>query len=324
MHRKHQTKKLTISVIGAGVVGQATGLGLLGQGYTVQFVDVNAATVTHLQQRGLRCYLPQSLRKAGDDSDISLLTVSTPTAEGSISLAHIEAAAYELGQRLKTMNRYHLVTVRSTVPPGTTETVIAPILERESGKLRGRDFGLCMNPEYLREKSAAEDFRQPWLIVIGQFDQRSGDLLADLYQGFDCPLVRVSIQEAELQKYAHNLFNATKISFFNEMRRICQVRGLDHETIFKLTALSCEGMWNATYGTRDFGAFDGMCLPKDTQAFYAWATKNGYDMPVLAATIALNDSIHTAASPAPQPELRVHNTQLVDAELSVNLVANRD
>lgn len=285
--------KPTIAVVGSGVVGTATGKGFIGKGYPVIFVDVNEKTVQRLRAEGMTAYTPAELANSKKDSSrITLLTVSTPTENGEINLRFLRAAVTDLGTRLARKRGYHLVVVRSTVPPGTSNDLVIPLLEKASGKKAGKDFGVCMNPEYLREVSAVEDFKHPWIIVIGQLDKRSGDVLAKTYAGATCPIHRVSLTEAEFQKYVHNLFNAAKISFFNEMRSVGQdLLRLDTEKVFALTVKSCEGLWNPQYGTKDRGPFSGMCLPKDTQAFLAWARNRRYHLPHLAATIAVNAAL---------------------------------
>lgn len=291
-----------ISVIGAGVVGQATGRGLRQLGHDVQFVDVQRAVVEKLRAEGLVAYLPEELLGL-DTATVSLLTVSTPTEQGAINLKYLAAAARDLGQRLAGRADWHLVVVRSTVPPGTTEELIIPAVEEASGKSAGRDFGVCMNPEYLREATAQADFTRPWLITIGQMDERSGGALAALYAGYDCPVWRVGLREAEMQKYVHNVFNAAKISFFNEMRLVCEELNISADTVFSLVAKSAEAMWNPAYGTKNLGPFNGMCLPKDTQAFYAWARERGIALPYIKAVIAVNEAWlareQRQAAPAP-------------------------
>lgn len=290
-----------VAVIGSGVVGQATGRGFLARGIAVTFVDTNLDKVQSLREEGLVACTPTELAEREHDVDVTVLTVSTPTHEGKIDLTHLRAAAEDLGRRLAHTSKYHVVVVRSTVVPGTTEDLVAASIEKFSGRQRGKDFGLCMNPEYLREKTSVQDFHEPWIVVIGQYDQRSGNTVAALYRDFPCPIFRVTLREAEAQKYVHNLFNAVKITFFNELRQVCRHAGIDSEAIFPLVAQSAEGMWNPAYGTKDYGPFDGMCLPKDTQAFLHWAQTNGWEMPLLATAITVNNELTTAQS-APQAD----------------------
>lgn len=292
-------KKLKLSIIGSGVVGQATGKGFASKGFDITFIDVNPTIIDKLKNTGFEAYLASDLN-IPNDTDISIFTVPTPTINGEAQLNYLKLAAKDLGKRLLKMNKYHLAVVRSTVPPGTTESVIK-ILEKYSGKKAGEDFGVCMNPEYLREVSATQDFANPWIVVIGEFDKKSGDLLEKVYAKFRCPIYRVPLKEAEMQKYVHNLYNAFKITFFNEMRRIAKAIKVDPENMFELTVKSCEGIWNHKYGIRDFGPFSGSCLPKDTQAFLAWAQKKGLEADLLEATIEVNNTFKRVAVPSKKP-----------------------
>lgn len=287
--------KLSLAIIGSGVVGQATGKGFIEKGFDVSFIDVNPSIVENLSQQGYSAYLTSDISNI-PTSDISIFTVSTPTINGEINLKFLKAAAKDLGKRLSKIKKYHLAVVRSTVVPGTTEGVVLKLLEKYSGKKVGKDFGLCMNPEYLREAQAASDFANPWIVVIGEYDKRSGDLLERVYQQvvesgnkkFDCPIYRVPIKEAEMQKYVHNLFNACKITFFNEMRRVAKAIKVDSERMIGLVVKSCEGIWNPKYGTKDLGPFAGSCLPKDTEAFLYFAQRKGLNVDLLETTIEVN------------------------------------
>lgn len=289
-------------IVGSGVVGQATGRGFLKRGHAVTFIDIDHEKVQRIRAERLRAFVPRDVKGRAEEADVMVLTVPTPTVEGTIDLTFLKVAAKNVGTWMVQARRYQVVVVRSTVVPGTTEDVVRPILERVSGKRAGKDFGLCMNPEYLREKAAVTDFDEPRLVTIGQLDERSGDTLAAVYEGFACSVVRLTIREAELQKYAHNLFNAVKISFFNEFREICRRAGADAEAIFPLVAQSAEAMWNPEYGIHDFGPFDGMCLPKDTEAFLSWARAQGWTMPILAAAVEFNQRL-TARLLAELPEV---------------------
>ncbi len=280
---------LKIAIIGSGIVGQATGKGFASKGFKVSFIDVNPNIIEKLKGEGFEAYLASD-SKSGLDADISIFTVPTPTLEGKINLKYLKEAARDLGKRIANMKKYHLAVVRSTVIPGTTEGLVLKTLEKYSGKKAGRDFGLCMNPEYLREVSAVSDFANPWIVVIGEYDKKSGSLLEKVYKRFKCPIYRVSIKEAEMQKYVHNLYNACKVTFFNEMREIAKEIRVDAQAIFDLVVKSCEGIWNHKYGTRNLGPFDGSCLPKDTQAFYDWAENKGLSADLLKAIIEVNTS----------------------------------
>lgn len=280
---------MRIWIVGSGVVGQATGRGLLRGGHAVTFVDVDPKKIKQLTSEGLMAVTPIEARALTLPADLIMLSVPTPTVTRAIDTRYLQEAATEVGRWMKETDHYQTVVVRSTVLPGTTEELVQPLLEHYSKKKAGRDFGVCMNPEYLREKTAAADFADPWIVVIGQGDERAGDVVAEAYSGFSCPQHRLTIREAEFQKYVHNIFNAVKIAFFNEFRVIGQRAGIDVEAVFPLVAKSAEGLWRPEYGIGNFGPFDGMCLPKDTQAFLHWAGQRGWEMPVLHAAVTFNN-----------------------------------
>lgn len=283
---------VNLVVIGSGVVGQATGKGLIAVGHNVVFCDTNAGTLDALKKQGHQVCLPDLIEQEKDIKAF-FLSLPTPTVNNEIKLDYLKSAAANLGAGyLKNNNDYCVVVIRSTVSPGTTEKQLIPILEENSGKKAGKDFGLCMNPEYLREGSNEEDFKNPWIITIGELDTKSGKSLEKIYGSRKCPIVHISLIEAEMQKYVHNIFNACKISFFNEMRMICDTIGVDANKVFELVAKSAEASWNQTYGIRNFGPYGGSCLPKDTTAFLSWAKKElSSDMPLLEAVIRVNETI---------------------------------
>ncbi len=280
-----------IAIIGSGVVGQATGKGFKTKGHDIVFVDVNPLVLEKLKQEGYPTYLPEQLIEE-DNIDAFFIAVSTPTVDGKIKLEHLKSSIENLAAGyLKAKEGYCVITARSTLPPGTTEEIIIPLLEKYSGKKAGKDFGVAVNPEFLREETAIKDFQNPWLITIGSIDKRSGETIENLYGLMDCPVVHISLREAEMQKYIHNLWNACKISFFNEMRAVCErLGGTDADKIFKLTTQSAEGFWNPEYGIKNHGPYGGSCLPKDTTAFLSWAKeKLGYQMSLLRAVIEVNN-----------------------------------
>lgn len=275
-----------IAIIGSGVVGQATGYGFIYKGHDVVFYDVKKNTIENLQKNG---YVARHMDDLiVHDSDAFFFVVSTPTENDRINLGHIKKAARNLGKKLRGKSDYFVVVVRSTVLPTTTEEMVVPIIEKMSGKKAGKDFGVSMNPEYLREINAEEDFKNPWLITIGSLDDRTREFMQEIYEDFACPIHHVSIKEAEMQKYVHNLYNASKIAFFNEMRLVSHHIGVQPDKIFEITADSAEAFWNKKYGLRNMGPFDGMCLPKDTQAFLTWAQKLKIKMRHLSGVIKSN------------------------------------
>ena len=290
----------SIAVIGSGVVGQATGRGFIRKGHRVTFVDVNPATLQKLQNEGL---VARTIEQVDwNNIDIAMLAVSTPTQSGRIVLDHIEAAARALGEQIQRLNHFVTVVVRSTVVPGTTEKRIKPILEMASGKVAGTDFGLAMNPEFLRQASSVQDFDRPWVTVIGAYDENAARVLKELYLPFGSLSVECTPTEAEMIKYTSNLYNAVKISYFNEVHAICEQMGISSGVVASTVARSAESMWNPLYGTRGGVPFGGACLPKDTEAFMRFVQENGFDNHILAAAIDVNEQLKQRVEAAETPD----------------------
>jgi UDPglucose 6-dehydrogenase len=275
-----------IAIIGSGTVGQATGLGFLRRGHKVVFYDIDDEIINGLNGSG---YEAKNIHELDANMiDTFFFMVPTPTKKGELSLDCMKNTVKIISVKLREKRDYFVFVMRSTILPGTTTDILIPIIERESGKKAGKDFGVAMNPEYLREASAEDDFNNPWTITIGSLDKKTKDFMADIYRSFDCPVHHLSLIEAEMQKYVHNSYNATKIAFFNEMRLISHNIGIDPEKIFEITISSAEGFWNEQYGLRDHGPFEGKCLPKDIQAFHSWAKKKEIEMDILRGVITSN------------------------------------
>ncbi len=292
-----------IGIIGAGMVGQATGKGLVHFGHEVVFADINPQVVDTLRAAGYNAVLPEELHH--ERTDVSMLCVWTPTIDRAVDLGSLHNACSTLASAMNSTSDYHLVVIRSTVPPGTIRDLLTPCMEDASGRTVGRDFGVCHNPEFLREASAIEDYLKPWVVVLGTDDARSHDILnsivkpiADQSEAF---LIETDVRTAEMLKYTSNLFNATKISFSNEMWSVCRSLGVDGNRVLSFVARSAEGSWNPSYGIRGGTPFGGSCLPKDTRAFLTFARENNLDMPLLEAVVSVNDRIRetqrTAATP---------------------------
>jgi UDPglucose 6-dehydrogenase len=279
-----------IAIIGSGVVGSATGKGFIARGHSVIFYDVKKEAIERLKNEELEAKHVDSLDV--NASDAFFLVVSTPTKNGKINLTYLKEVAKALGKKLKKRKGYCVVVVRSTVPPKTTEELVIPILEKASGKKAGVDFGVAMNPEYLREKSAVDDFKNPWVATVGTLDDRSRQCMEEIFTDYPCAVHYLSLREAEMQKYVHNLYNAVKIAFFNEMRMVCNTINIEPDQIFDITTQSAEGFWNKSYGTKNYGPFDGMCLPKDTQAFSNWSKKLKLQLDVLNGAIKANNKFN--------------------------------
>lgn len=289
-----------IVIVGAGVVGQATGKGFAKRGHQITYVDVNKHRLEQLRQQGLNA--TTSAEVDWSVADLVMLTVSTPTVNQQIILDHIKQAAHEIGRGLAGTSKYVCVVVRSTVPPTTTEQIIRPILENASGKLSGVDFGLAMNPEFLRQRTAESDFDRPWITVLGVADQLTMQVLYDLYMPFGGLIVHCTPTEAEMIKYVNNVYNAVKISYFNEVHQICENLGIDSNVVGSIVARSAESMWNPLYGTRGGAPYGGACLPKDTEAFMAFCNAHGLEHKMLEATIAVNEQLLGTHPAATSPE----------------------
>ncbi|HEX6292784.1 MAG TPA: NAD(P)-binding domain-containing protein [Herpetosiphonaceae bacterium] len=289
-----------ILIIGSGVVGQATGKGFAKKGHTVSYVDINPQTIARLRAEGLHAMTVTEVD--WDTVDVVMLAVSTPSVEGKIILDYIEAAALDVGLGLAKTRNYITVVVRSTVPPTTTERRIAPILERASGKQNGIDFGLAMNPEFLRAVNNEQDFARPWITVIGSNDRRTTEILDTLYTPFGALIVRCTPTEAEMIKYVNNIYNALKISYFNEVHAICQQLGIDSNIVGATVARSAESMWNPLYGTRGGVPYGGACLPKDTVAFMQFVQENGWSHLLLEAAIKVNQRLAAQVPAAASPD----------------------
>jgi len=277
----------SISIIGAGVVGVATGRGFAEHGARVTFLDISATRVAELANEGLDARLAEDHRSS--EFDFHLISVSTPTVRGRVDLGPVRSAAKFVGRSLREQDSWTCVVVRSTVPPGTTDDVVRPIIEEESGKVAGRDFGLSMNPEFLRAATAYEDFVAPRVIVFGGTGENSESSMRRLYEPWkDVELVAMSNREAEATKYTANLFNAAKISFFNELHDAFKGLGIDSTLPFETAAKGAEGLWNPVYGIRGGEAFSGVCLPKDTAAFIGFGRDLGIDLRILEAVVETN------------------------------------
>jgi UDPglucose 6-dehydrogenase len=226
--------------------------------------------------------------KCVKESDITFICVGTPSlADGSIDLGHVEKVAGDIGLALADMNRYHVVVAKSTITPSTTDSLILPILEKKSGKKVGGDFGLCMNPEFLREGAALQDSLHPDRIVVGGYDQKSIDFVMKVYEGFDCPKFTTDLRTAEMVKYGANCLLATKITFANEFANICEFYNVDVYEMMK--GVGMDFRINPAFLNAGVG-FGGSCFPKDVNAITATAKKNGYNPRILTAILDVNET----------------------------------
>jgi UDPglucose 6-dehydrogenase len=279
-----------IFIVGSGVVGKATGQGFVGMGHEVTLIDVLPERVATLRAEGLDARVGLDLR--GESEAYLFLTLPTPHSGKRYDLSAFEQGVRDVGKALADADAIHTVVVRSTVPPLTTEQMVKPLLEEASGKVEGVGFCLASNPEFLRAASAADDFRWPWMTVIGARNKRVQERLARLLAPFGGELrVFDNPTTTEMIKCAHNLYNAAKISYWNEMWQVCQKLGINHDDVATTVARSAEASYNPLYGIRGGAPYGGVCLPKDTNGFLGFAATLGMPMPLLSAVVQVNEDM---------------------------------
>ena len=285
---------MIVSIIGSGVVGSIVGEGLTKLGHKIIFNDIDPSRIDKMKSKGYDASL--DINYAVNNSQISFICVPSPTDDGKINLKFITSAAESVGKVLKNKNEYHVIVVKSTVTPQTTENVIVPAIENASGKKAGKDFGVCMNPEFLTEiantwtdeTTLARGFFDEERIVVGEFDSRSGDVISKLYESFNKPIFRTDIKTAEFIKYAANCALASRVSYWNEIASISQKLDIDAQKVANIVSLDKR---IGKYGSVITGkGFQGKCLPKDTEAFISFAEKH-HDPVLLKAVKKVNDDI---------------------------------
>ena len=306
---------MRIAVVGTGYVGTVTAACLAAAGHDVVCVDERPDRIRMIQQGRAPFFepgLPELLaaaRSAGRlrattdvaeaiaASDVTLIAVGTPISDAGVDLSQLTAVSRQIGRALRSAQGYHVVAVRSTVVPGTTETLVRRQLEQASGRQAGQ-FGLCMNPEFLREGSAVQDATHPDRVVIGEWDQRSGEALSRVYAPFDCPIIRTTLRNAELVKCASNALLAALISFSNELAGLCEATpGTDVDVVLRTLHLDhrlspiVDGK-RVTPGILSYlragCSFGGSCLPKDLKALQAYAVSQGLVPYLLNAAMTVN------------------------------------
>lgn len=298
---------MKVSVIGLGYVGCVSAACLAKDNHEVIGVDINAKKLGQLRvgkspivESGLdsliksgveseRLAVTSKTREAIKNSEASLICVGTPSRDnGSLNLDFVRTVTKEIGSALQNHQDYHTVIVRSTVLPGTVRNELLPILESESGKVAGKDFGLCMNPEFLREGTAIEDYYNPAVMVIGQFNERSGDAVEELYRNIDAKVIRSDLETAETVKYANNAFHALKVTFANEIGNFAKAHGVDGRTIMDILCSDERLNISPSYLKPGF-AFGGSCLPKDMRAMMHQAKLSDLDSPLLESILSSNE-----------------------------------
>ena len=291
-----------ISIIGTGYVGAVTGICFAELGYSVIFIDIDQSVLDKIKSGKSPIYEPgleELLQKNLDhitvsrdysssiaNTDLTFICVGTPSREdGMMDLKFIKSASRAIGFALKEKDDYHSVIVKSTVLPGTTEQIICPSIEKTSGKSPGIGFGIGMNPEFLREGEAVNDFFSPDRIILGINDQTTEEILLKIYFPIHSRKVTTSIKVAEMIKYASNAFLATKISFANEIGNLCKKLEIDSNDVFQ--AVGLDKRINPHFFRTGIG-FGGSCFPKDLRALESFAKFNGIEPQILNAVIKTN------------------------------------
>jgi UDPglucose 6-dehydrogenase len=292
-----------IAVIGAGYVGLVSGACFAKLGNNVICVDVDKIKVESINKGKApifeldlddilssyknKIHATTEYKSAIESSDFTFVCVGTPSLrDGGIDLSYVKQVVEEIGKIIKDINKWHDVVIKSTVLPGTTQNILLPILENISGKKAGKDFGLSMNPEFLREGTAVYDFLNPDRIVIGSFDDKSKENLRELYSSFDCPIIVTSLSAAEMIKYASNCFLGTKISFINEIGNFCKGIGVD--TYEVADGVGLDKRIGRAFLDSGIG-WGGSCFPKDINALISWAKQNGFSSKILDDVVKVNE-----------------------------------
>ncbi|MBZ9663254.1 GDP-mannose 6-dehydrogenase [Pseudomonas sp. LMG 31766] len=297
---------MRISIFGLGYVGAVCAGCLSARGHDVIGVDISANKIdlinngkSPIVEPGLEELLQQGLRQgrlrgttdvaaAVLESDVSFICVGTPSKKnGDLELNYIEGVCREIGMAMRDKNERHTVVVRSTVLPGTAKNVVLPILEDCSGKKAGADFGLAVNPEFLRESTAIKDYDFPPMTVIGELDTASGDLLASLYEELDAPIIRKDIEVAEMIKYTCNVWHAAKVTFANEIGNIAKAVGVDGREVMDVVCQDHKLNLSKYYMKPGF-AFGGSCLPKDVRALNYRAGSLDVEAPLIGSLMRSN------------------------------------
>jgi GDP-mannose 6-dehydrogenase len=297
----------SISVFGLGYVGTVTAACLAHKGHNVFGVDLSDAKVKALQSGRSPVVEPRvetliaeghvggRLNATSDseysvlNSQISFLCVGTPSLRnGKLDLGHIEPVCREIGKTLKKKSEFHLVVLRSTVLPGTTESIVVPALETSSGKKLGQGFGVCVNPEFMREGTAVADFLEPAITVIGAADPKHSSLLREIYSWAPGRIFETSFRSAEMVKYVCNAWHAVKVSFANEVGTLAKELGVDAEAVTEIFTSDAKLNISPTYLKPGF-AFGGSCLPKDVRALNYRAKELDLTLPLFESILPSND-----------------------------------
>lgn len=297
---------MKVSIFGLGYVGTVCAGCLAKEGHEIIGVDpvrtkvelVNSGK-SPIIEADIDEIIPEAVKSgrlhATDDSvqaitdtELSFVCVGTPSQiNGNLDLTYVRRVCEQVGQALKHKPKRHTVVIRSTILPGTMRRVVIPVLEESSGKKAGTDFGVCNNPEFLREGSAVTDFSFPSKTVIGEVDPNSGDILAALYARLDAPLIRTDVETAEMIKYIDNSWHALKIGFANEIGTLCKSFSVDAHRAMEIFCMDKKLNISPAYLMPGF-AFGGSCLPKDLRALAYSAKLHDLELPILSSVLPSN------------------------------------
>jgi len=297
---------MRIAIFGLGYVGTASAACLADMGHDIVGVELNPVKLQMINEgkspiieKGLNEILGKNVHRgklkatsdwlnAVQSTEMAMVCVGTPSrTNGSIDLNSVLRVCEQIGQALATKQDYYTVVVRSTVIPGTVEEMLIPMLQKHSGKKAGLDYGVCMNPEFLREGSSVADFFHPPKTVIGEFDERSGKGLSEIYSKFESPLIRTEIRVAEMVKYADNAYHALKICYANEIGNICKRLEIDGHKVMDIFCTDTKLNISSAYLKPGF-AFGGSCLPKDLRSISYLAKMHDIDIPLLNSILVSN------------------------------------
>jgi GDP-mannose 6-dehydrogenase len=307
---------MKISIFGLGYVGCVSAACLAREGHEVIGVDVSQSKVDMINDgkspivekdldeilknvvsgnsKGTLSATTDAIR-AVLNTELSLICVGTPSNDnGSLRLDYIKSCANDIGRGLKQKNDYHVIVARSTMLPGSVDDVIVREIEYISGKKAGDDFGVVMNPEFLRESTSIDDFYNPAVTVIGELDSRSGNKVEEMYHFLSAPFVRTEIKVAEMIKYANNTFHALKVTFGNEIGLLAKAIGIDSHKVMEIFCMDDKLNLSPYYLKPGF-AFGGSCLPKDLRALTYKGRELDIETPLLSSIIPSNRSHIEAA-----------------------------
>lgn len=301
---------MKISIFGMGYVGAVSAGCLVRDGHEVTGCDIDANKLLLMQsgrtpiiEEGMaelikgaaesgRLFTTTVAKEAVDATELSLICVGTPSMKGGgQDLTAVKRLSEQLGEALKTKDGYHAFVVRSTVLPGTVRNVVTPILEQASGKKAGEDFGICFQPEFLREGASIKDYDNPPFTVVGTEDERPAEMLREVFGHLDCEFVVTGLEAAEMLKMCCNTFHALKITFANEVGRVSQALDVDSQEVMRLICMDKQLNISSAYMRPGF-AFGGSCLPKDVRALNNLAKNNDVSIPMLAGLMPSN-RVHT-------------------------------